>query len=62
MIKLKTKILKTLYSFPLRDAGQAKTFPGDWERFKEIKRTGINARIYKILFRIEKKLRSLQDY
>ena len=27
-----------------------------------IKRTGINAEIYKILFRIEKKLRSLQDY
>ena len=62
MIKLKTKILKKLYSFPLRDAGQARTFPGDWGRFKEKNRTGKNERIHKIFYGFKKKLRSLQNY
>jgi hypothetical protein len=61
MIKLKTKVLKTL-SNSLEECSY-RGAEGRLEAPLEIiKRTGINAGIYKILFRIEKKLRSLQNY
>ena len=56
MKNLRNQNLKILSSFPLGNAGQAETFPGDWERFNKIKWIGTYERIYRILYRTSEKL------
>jgi hypothetical protein len=59
MIKLKTKILKTL-SNSVKEC----SYGGDKGRLEsplKINRTGLNAGIYKVLYRLKEKLWSLQN-